>query len=77
MFGTFTRRGIARRLELGGGVGLRIAPDAVGPALELTIRALLPLRGLAAYLRYDGALLRSSSSTDGQNAGSLGIEARW
>jgi Ca-activated chloride channel family protein len=77
VLGTATRRGLARRLELGGGFGVRITGDAVGPALELTIRALLPLRGLAAYLRYDGALLRSTDSTDGQNAGSFGIEARW
>jgi Ca-activated chloride channel family protein len=77
VLGTATRRGLARRLELGGGLGVRITGDAIGPALELTIRALLPLRGLAAYLRYDGALLRSTDSTDGQNAGSFGIEARW
>ena len=77
LLGTITRRGIARRLELGAGLGLQITGDAVGPALELTLRAMLPLRGLAMYLRYDGALLRSSDATNGQNAGSFGIEAHW
>jgi Ca-activated chloride channel family protein len=77
VLGTATRRGIARRFELGAGLGARITGDAVGPALELTIRALLPLRGLATYLRYDGALLRSETTSIGQHAGSFGIEARW
>lgn len=74
---TISRRGIARRLEVGGGAGLRITGDAFGPALNVTLRALLPVRGLATYLRYDGALLRSEGVTAGQSAGSLGLEARW
>jgi len=77
VLGTVTRRGIARRLEIGAGLGVQISGDAVGPAIELTLRAMLPLRGLATYLRYNGALLRASDGTNGQNAGSFGIEARW
>ncbi len=74
---TFTRRGILPKLELGAGAGVRFTGDAVGPALELVLRIALPVRGFAAFLRYDGALLRQERSTTGQNAASFGIEARW
>jgi Ca-activated chloride channel family protein len=77
VLGTITRRGIARRLELSGGAGLRITGDAVGPAIELTLRALLPVRHLGLYLRYDGALLRDGDAMAGQNAGSLGLEVTF
>jgi Ca-activated chloride channel homolog len=77
VLGTASFRGIARRLELGAGAGLRITGDGVGPALNLTLRALLPVRGLATYLRYDGALLLRDGTYGGQNAGSLGLEATF
>jgi Ca-activated chloride channel family protein len=77
VLGTASFRGIARRFELGTGAGLRLTGDGVGPALNLTLRALLPLRGLATYLRYDGALLLREGTYDGQNAGSLGLEATF
>lgn len=74
---TFRYRGIVRRLELGAGAGLRITGDALGPAFSLTLRAPLPVRGLATYLRYDGALLLHESASDGQNAASFGLEASF
>lgn len=76
LLGTVSRR-MGGRLELGGGLGLRITGDAIGPALGLTLRTLLPIRGLATYLRYDGALLQQDGASRGINAGSFGIEARW
>lgn len=76
VLGTLSRR-TGGRLELGGGLGLRITGDAIGPALGLTLRTLLPIRGLATYLRYDGALLQQDGAARGINAGSFGIEARW
>jgi hypothetical protein len=77
VLGTASFRGIAHRFELGTGAGLRITGDGIGPALNVTLRALLPLRGLATYLRYDGALLLRDGTYDGQNAGSLGLEATF
>ena len=77
LFATLTRRGVARRIELGAGAGVRFDGDAVGPALEAVLRIALPVRGFAVYLRYDGALLRSDGVSSGQNAGTVGVEARW
>jgi len=75
--GTASVRGIARRLEVGIGAGLRVAADALGPAFAITLRTPLSLRGLAVYLRYDGALLLHDGTFDGQNAASFGFEARF
>lgn len=77
VFATLTRRGIGRRVELGGGLGVRFTGDAFGPAINLALRVLLPVRGFAVYLRYDGALLRQSDVSTGQNAATFGVEARW
>jgi Ca-activated chloride channel family protein len=77
VLGTLNYRGIARRFELGIGSGLRVTGDAAGPALNLTLRTRLPVRGLTTYLRYDGALLLHDATYDGQNAGSVGLEATF
>jgi hypothetical protein len=77
LFATVARRGIARRIELGAGAGVRFTGEALGPALDLVLRIVLPIRGFAAYLRYDGALLRQDDVSTGQNAFSFGVEARW
>ncbi len=77
VFATVTRRGIARRLEIGAGGGVRFTGDAIGPALELVLRIALPVRGFAGYLRYDGALLRQNDVSTGQNVGSVGVEAHF
>lgn len=75
VLGSFAYR-LARRLELGAGTGLRVTGDALGPAFDLILRT--QLRGrLTGYLRYDGALLLHDGTSDGQHAGSLGIEARF
>jgi hypothetical protein len=76
LYATLTR-GIAPRLELGGGAGVRFTDDAIGPALELVLRIGLPVRGFTGYLRYDGALLRQNDVSTGQNAGSVGVEAHF
>ncbi|HEX5061320.1 MAG TPA: VIT domain-containing protein [Kofleriaceae bacterium] len=68
---------IARRLELGIGGGLRFTGDVAGPALNLTLRSHLPIRGLSTFLRYDGALLIHDGTYDGQNGGSFGFEASF
>lgn len=69
-------RGITRRLELGIGAGLHLTGVAAGPAFDLALR--IPLtRDLRLVLRYDGALLLHDGTTDGQNAGTAGIEATW
>jgi Ca-activated chloride channel family protein len=68
---------VARRLELTLGGGLRVTGDAAGPALNLTLRTELPVRGFRAFLRYDGALLLRETTYDGQNAGSIGLEASF
>jgi len=77
VFATVTRRGIARKLEVGAGLGVRFTGDALGPAINLALRVLLPSRGFAVYLRYDGALLRQDDVSTGQNAATFGVEARW
>ena len=69
-------RGVGRWLELRGGFGLHVG-DELGPALELALRARLPVPHLGAFLRYDGALLFHDSTHDGQNAGTIGIEASF
>lgn len=77
VLGTVSYRGILRRLELGAGTGVRITGDAAGPAWSFTLRTRLPVRGVSTYLRYDGALLLHDDTFDGQNAGSLGLEATF
>jgi hypothetical protein len=77
LLGTASVRGIARRFELAIGSGLRITGDAAGPAFNLTLRTRLPLPGVSTYLRYDGALLLHDGTYDGQNAGSVGVEASF
>ncbi|HSD86811.1 MAG TPA: hypothetical protein VLB44_04825, partial [Kofleriaceae bacterium] len=71
-----SRLGDLRRLELGGGGGVALGTGGAGPAVNLTLRTKL-VRHVATYLRYDGALLLHDGTYDGQNAGSLGIEATW
>jgi len=78
LLGTVTRYGIARRFELGAGVGLHLGSDAgVGPAFDLVLRYALPVHPLWLYLRYDGALLFHDGVRDGQNTGTVGIEAHF
>ena len=78
LLGTVTRHGIARRFELGAGVGLHLGSDAgVGPAFDLVLRYMLPVSPLWLYLRYDGALLFHDGVRDGQNTGTVGIEAHF
>jgi Ca-activated chloride channel homolog len=78
LLGTVTRHGIARRFELGAGVGLHLGSDAgVGPAFDLVLRYALPVQPLWLYLRYDGALLFHDGVRDGQNTGTVGIEAHF
>jgi len=78
LLGTVTRHGIARRFELGAGVGLHLGSDAgVGPAFDLVLRYALPVQPLWLYLRYDGALLFRDGVRDGQNTGTVGIEAHF
>jgi Ca-activated chloride channel homolog len=76
VLGTVAYR-LARRLDLGFGAGLRLTGDAAGPAFNLTLRTQLPVRGVGTYLRYDGALLLHDQIYDGQNAGSVGLEASF
>ncbi len=75
LLGTAAYR-VSPRLELGTGIGVRVTGDGVGPALDLALRTRLT-RGITAFLRYDGALLIRSGTTDGQNAGSVGLEASF
>jgi len=78
VLGTLARRGLLdRKLEIGAGLGVRFTGDAVGPAAEVVLRIALPIRGLATYFRYDGALLRTQDTSTGQNAFTFGVEARW
>ena len=69
-------RHLGQLLELGVGGGARIAREGAGPALDLSLRVRL-IPHLSGYLRYDGALLFHDQTFDGQNTGSLGIEATW
>jgi Ca-activated chloride channel homolog len=78
LLATVTRYGIARHFELGAGVGLHLGSDAgVGPAFDLVLRYALPVEPLWLYLRYDGALLFHDAVRDGQNTGTVGIEAHF
>lgn len=65
---------LAPRFEIGSGVGVRVTGDGAGPALGLSLRTHLT-RGISAFLRYDGALLIHGGTFDGQNTGSVGLEA--
>jgi Ca-activated chloride channel family protein len=67
---------LTHRFILGGGSGFTLTGDAAGPAVNLTLRTHVA-RSAGAYLRYDGALLIHSGSYDGQNTGSIGIEASF
>jgi hypothetical protein len=67
---------VAPRLELGSGLGVRLTGDGTGPALGLSLRTQLT-RGFQVFLRYDGALLIRSGTFDGQNTGSVGLEASF
>jgi len=75
VLGALSRR-LTQRLELGIGTGVRITSDKLGPAWDLVLRTQL-LRHLSVFLRYDGALLLHDQTFDGQNAGSVGLEATW
>lgn len=72
---TVSRR-LTQRLELGVGSGVRITPDKLGPAFGLALRTRL-FEHVSVFLRYDGALLLHDQTFDGQNAGSVGLEATW
>jgi Ca-activated chloride channel family protein len=76
LLATITRRGVARVLDLGVGVGARLGNGA-GPALDLVLRLPLRVRGLAPFLRYDGALLFHDHTRDGQNISTAGVEASF
>ncbi len=74
LLATFARRGLARWLEIGGGLGLQLGAG-VGPAGAASLRFHLPpAPRSAAYLRYDGALLYDGGARTGQNAFTLGLE---
>lgn len=74
LLATFARRGLARWLELGGGLGLQLGAG-VGPAAAASLRVHLPPDPrAAAYLRYDGALLYEDGARTGQSAVTLGLE---
>ncbi|MEO8846991.1 MAG: VIT domain-containing protein [Kofleriaceae bacterium] len=78
LLATVTRYGVGRRFELGAGLGLHLGSDAgIGPAFDLLIRTRLPVQPLWLYLRYDGALLFHDGVRDGQNTGTVGIEAHF
>lgn len=71
---TFARRGIARWLEVGGGLGVQLGAGT-GPAAALGLRYHLPPNPrAAAYLKYDGALLFREGARVGQSAITLGLE---
>lgn len=72
---SFARVGVARWLEIGVGFGLHVG-GGVGPAGAFAVRLHLPpAPWLAAYLRYDGALLvQPDGSRDGQNTATGGLE---
>jgi Ca-activated chloride channel family protein len=76
VLGTASYRALPR-LELTLGGGVRITGEGAGPALNLTLRTQMPVRGLRAFLRYDGALLVHDKVYDGQNATSFGLEATF
>ena len=72
---TFARVGVARWLEIGLGFGAHFGAG-VGPAGAFALRFHLPpAPWLAAYLRYDGALLvQPDGSRQGQNTATGGLE---
>ena len=73
-----SRAGIAPHLELGGGVGLHLGSDAASARRSISWCAThLPVAPLWLYLRYDGALLFHDGTRDGQNTGTVGIEAHF
>ena len=77
ILGTVGRRPfLDRHLELRAGVGVHLG-GGLGPALNLALRWRLPVRHLALFLRYDGALIRLDAVDDGQNVGTLGLESSW
>jgi Ca-activated chloride channel family protein len=73
---TISRLSVARRIDLLGGFGLHLG-NGLGPAGAAELRIHLPLRNIATYLRYDGALLLHDNTRDGQNTGTIGIEAAF
>jgi Ca-activated chloride channel family protein len=76
LLATISRIGIGRWIELQGGVGLHLG-DGLGPAGALELRVRTPARHISPYLRYDGALLYQAGTRDGQNAGTIGVEASF
>jgi hypothetical protein len=70
-----SRRGIARYLELGAGVGVHLG-DGVGPAASLRMRSIVPPLGrhVGLFLRYDAALLYNRGAREGDNALTLGLD---
>jgi hypothetical protein len=70
-----SRRGIARYLELGAGVGVHLG-DGIGPAASLRMRSAVPLLGrhVGLFLRYDAALLYNRGVREGDNALTLGLD---
>jgi hypothetical protein len=76
LLGTVAWRHLLPRTELGGGLGLHLG-GGIGPAFDLLVRHALPFRPLWLYLRYDAALLFHDGTRDGQNTGTIGIEAHF
>jgi Ca-activated chloride channel family protein len=76
LLATISRIGIGRWIELQGGVGLHLG-DGLGPAGAVELRVRTPARHISPYLRYDGALLYHTGTRDGQNAGTIGVEASF
>jgi Ca-activated chloride channel family protein len=72
---SFSRLGIARFFEFGGGFGLHFG-DGFGPAFSLGLRFHLPpVPRAAAFLRYDGALLLDENDAQrGLNTFTFGAE---
>ncbi|MDB4961726.1 MAG: uncharacterized protein JWP01_1725 [Myxococcales bacterium] len=72
---TFARRGIARWLELGGGLGAHLGGTGVGGAASLSVRLHLPpAPAISTYLRYDAALLTRFGEVGSQHTLTLGLE---
>jgi hypothetical protein len=66
----YTRRGLARWLELSLGAGVLVDGDGAGPAGALSLRGHLPAQpALSGYLRYDAAW-----RDDAHHAFTLGVE---
>ena len=73
-FAATATRGLTSHVELGAGIGLHLG-GGIGPAAELVLRYWI--HPLSLYLRYDGALLLHDNTRDGQNTGTVGIEAHF